>query len=313
MSADPPDVPRRRFLLPGTRLGRFTIRGLLGRGPASTLIHVDIDNKGTDLPRAATLKLYDDRKARRREESFLSRFADLRIPKVLALGSSRYGRYELVDQLEGVTLSHLISAHGAFSAQEATHVVADVARAVLSAHDRGLTHPGVRPENVMFERTGEAYIGGLQVSGHLPPLGNDVYALGSMLCLTATGRLPHELAGLAYASAGAISQWYDNGGFHADTQAINSLRYLAQDDQIVDIVMGAMHPDELMRTAAFDLVEQLSQHDKELRAKTGLGPVHDSGRHRGEESPVLKPAGYVGRHAGGEGAADTTVLPAFGL
>lgn len=70
--------------------------------------------------------------------------------------------YLVTRHFPGGTLSDLLSA-GPMSETQAHRVIEHVRAALNAAHQRGLTHGGIGPENVMIDDDGNAYLGGFGI------------------------------------------------------------------------------------------------------------------------------------------------------
>lgn len=174
------------------------------------------------LGRPVALKLQSgtDSATRRGEQlDEARRLARIRHPNVLsvygcAVHDGRAGIWsELID---GRSLREVLSDDGAFSVEETLRIGRDLARALSAVHAAGLVHGDVKAENVMRERGGRIVLMDFGAGGelrllaarrliagtpaYLPPevlaggpqsVASDLYALGALLFLLLTQRLPH--------------------------------------------------------------------------------------------------------------------------
>jgi serine/threonine-protein kinase len=128
------------------------------------------------------------------------------------------GRYYIVTEwVEGVDLGVYLSDHGTLSPWWAATVARQVCRALEAAHQAGLVHRGVKPQNILLTAQGQVKVTDVGMSGlvsetglsrtnvmlegigyispeqaRAEPVGpaSDVYSLGVTLFEMLTGRLP---------------------------------------------------------------------------------------------------------------------------
>jgi tRNA A-37 threonylcarbamoyl transferase component Bud32 len=148
--------PGDRPLAEDTRIGEYRIRGLLGEG-AMGQVYLAQD---TTLGRRVALKLIR-RSAMQAEavDAFLREArttASFNHPHVVTLHAvGRYdGRpYLALEYLDGETLRARL-AGGPIPEREALRYARAIAEALADAHQRGLIHADLKPENVMIPRDG---------------------------------------------------------------------------------------------------------------------------------------------------------------
>jgi len=135
--------------------------------------------------------------------------------------------YYVMELVEGVTLLQILERGGPLEPKRAARLVAQAARALAEAHDRGIVHRDMKPENVLVARyagesdfvkvldfgiakivagaakdatlTGDGVLVGTPVymspealSGAKAEGRGDIYALGAVLYLLLCGRRPFE-------------------------------------------------------------------------------------------------------------------------
>ena len=143
----------------GTRLGPYEILAPLGAGGMGEVFRA----RDTRLAREVALKvlpdhLSDDPKALARFENEAKAVAALSHPHILAIhdvGRTDGVSWVVTELLEGETLrSHLL--RGALPLRKALDVSAQLADALAAAHEKGIVHRDVKPENVILTKDGRA-------------------------------------------------------------------------------------------------------------------------------------------------------------
>ncbi|NKB89488.1 MAG: protein kinase [Acidobacteria bacterium] len=137
----------------GTRLGHYTITAKLGEGGMGQVFRAE----DTNLKREVAIKVLPpqlagdaDRMARlEREAQLLAQLDHANIAAIHGLESADDGTRFLVMQLaEGQDLHQRLDA-GPMSVDEALRIALQVARALESAHERGVVHRDLKPANIM--------------------------------------------------------------------------------------------------------------------------------------------------------------------
>ena len=111
---------------------------------------------------------------------------------------------------DGSSLDVLLAHDGPLAARRAAWLVAEVAGSIANAHDAGVAHGRLVPENVLIDRTGSVRVIGFAVDAalHGLPAGRistDVADLGGLLYCALTGTWP----GVSRSQLGAAP--HDNG------------------------------------------------------------------------------------------------------
>jgi tetratricopeptide (TPR) repeat protein len=172
------------------KLGRYELLAEIGRGGMGVVFRA----RAGDGIEAAVKILLDDRPealaAFARERRLLAGFsrAEGFVP-TLDSGEDQGRHWLAMPFLPGGTLRGRLR-RGPLSRGDAVALVTRLARALGRAHDRGIVHRDVKPENVLFTAEGEPLVADLGLAKHFR---RDVLGASRTQALTATG----EIAGTA--------------------------------------------------------------------------------------------------------------------
>lgn len=147
-------------LPPGTRLGRYEIVSLLGRGGMGEVYAADDSNLG----RRIALKILPE--SRMSDPERVARFhrearasSALNHPSIVSIhdaGSEGAVHFLAMELIAGEPLSHW--ARKRRTTRQVTELMAQVAAGLAQAHAAGIIHRDLKPENVMVTRDGFAKI-----------------------------------------------------------------------------------------------------------------------------------------------------------
>jgi serine/threonine protein kinase/tetratricopeptide (TPR) repeat protein len=145
----------------GLFAGRYRIERVLGRGATAT-VHLARDSQ---LGQSVALKILRPELAQstvaQRFVSEIRRTTSLHHPRILTVldsGEHEGQLYFALPYMEGGTLRKRLDHEKQLSIEDAVTIAAKVADALDYAHQRGLIHRDVKPENILFSQ-GEVFLG----------------------------------------------------------------------------------------------------------------------------------------------------------
>jgi tRNA A-37 threonylcarbamoyl transferase component Bud32 len=205
-----------------TRVEKYEIAGVIGQGGMATVYRA----RDTRLEREVALKvmhphLQRAKEARERFAREALSVARLKHPGILEIydysGEGSEVSYIATELLTGPTLKQFADEHPEIPAEIAACFIIAVARALKAAHAEGVIHRDVKPENVLIHQNREVKLTDFGIAqlvdaqsmtstgqvlgspGHMAPEQvegkecterSDLFSLGTVLYLLATGRLP---------------------------------------------------------------------------------------------------------------------------
>lgn len=147
---------------PGSRVGKYIIRGLLGAGSMGLVYEGELEHPkrtvaikiGRAGVRAASL--------RRRMEHEVAALARLQHPGIAAVYDTGVDEgtgepYFVMEMVRGEPITAYAGRRG-LSIQERAELVAEVCDAVHHAHLRGVIHRDLKPSNILVDETGRARV-----------------------------------------------------------------------------------------------------------------------------------------------------------
>ena len=145
--------------MPDVLAGRYRVGRELGRGGMASVFLARDEKHGRDV---AVKIIKSDLSASLGHERFLREIeiaARLRHPNIVPLydsGEADGSLFFVMPYEDGQSLRERLRQHGALPIPEALSVLRDVARALAYAHEHGVVHRDIKPDNVM--RSGDAAV-----------------------------------------------------------------------------------------------------------------------------------------------------------
>ncbi len=208
----------------GKRLdGRYEIQDVIGVG-GMAVVYKAYDNIDDRIVAVKVLKeeYLANEEFRRRFKNESKAIAVLSHPNIVKVYDVSFGdrlQYIVMEYIEGITLKEYIEKRGVIDWNEALFFIIQILRALQHAHDKGVVHRDVKPQNIMLLENGTIkvadfgiarfshsesrtvtekaigsvhYISPEQAKGELTDEKADIYSTGIMLYEMLTGQLPFD-------------------------------------------------------------------------------------------------------------------------
>lgn len=208
----------------GKRLdGRYEIHELIGVGGMANVYRCT----DTIDDREVAIKILKDEYLN--NEEFIRRFkneskaiAMLSHPNIVKVYDVSFGdriQYIVMEYIDGITLKEYIDRQGIIEWKDALHLITQVLKALQHAHECGIVHRDIKPQNIMLLQDGTIkvtdfgiarfsdkntrtmteqaigsvhYIAPEQARGDVTDGKTDIYSVGVMLYEMTTGKLPFD-------------------------------------------------------------------------------------------------------------------------
>ncbi|MBR4727315.1 MAG: Stk1 family PASTA domain-containing Ser/Thr kinase [Clostridia bacterium] len=208
----------------GKRLdGRYEIQEVIGVG-GMAVVYKAYDNIDD---RTVAVKILKDEylaneEFRRRFKNESKAIAVLSHPNIVKVFNVNYGdrlQYIVMEYVEGITLKEYIEQQGKLGVKETVYFTTQILRALQHAHDKGIVHRDIKPQNILLLSNGNIkvtdfgiarfsysdtktmtdgaigsvhYISPEQARGDATDERADIYSVGVVMYEMLTGRLPFE-------------------------------------------------------------------------------------------------------------------------
>lgn len=208
----------------GKRLdGRYEIIEIIGVG-GMAVVYKAFDNIDNRIVAVKVLKdeFLQNEEFKRRFKNESKAIAVLSHPNIVKIYDVSYGdnlQYIVMEYVDGITLKEYIEQQGRLDIREAIYFVTQILRALQHAHDKGIVHRDIKPQNIMLLPDGTIkvtdfgiarfsrsetrtmtdsaigsvhYISPEQAKGSLTDAKTDLYSVGVVLYEMLTGKLPFQ-------------------------------------------------------------------------------------------------------------------------
>lgn len=211
-----------RFI--GKRLdGRYEIQEIIGVG-GMAVVYKAYDNQENRTVAVKILKeeFVSNQEFIRRfknESKAIAMLSHQNIVKVYDVSFGDLIQYIVMEYIEGITLKEFIEREGSLRWKDAVHFTIQILRGLQHAHDKGIVHRDVKPQNIMvlpdgtikvtdfgiarFARSDQRtitdkaigsvhYISPEQAKGEKTDEKSDIYSVGVLLYEMLTGQMPFQ-------------------------------------------------------------------------------------------------------------------------
>lgn len=208
----------------GKRLdGRYEIEEIIGVG-GMAVVYKAHDNQENRTVAVKILKeeFVSNQEFVRRFKNESKAIAMLSHPNIVKVYDVSFGdliQYIVMEYIEGITLKEFIERQGSLRWKDAVHFTIQILRGLQHAHDKGIVHRDVKPQNIMvlpdgtikvtdfgiarFARSDQRtitdkaigsvhYISPEQARGEKTDEKSDIYSVGVMLYEMITGQMPFQ-------------------------------------------------------------------------------------------------------------------------
>lgn len=208
----------------GKRLdGRYEIREIIGVG-GMAVVYKAYDNIDDRIVAIKILKdeYLSNEEFKKRFKNESKAIAVLSHPNIVRVYNVSFGdrlQYIVMEYVDGITLKEYIEQQGVINWKEAVHFTGQILAALQHAHDKGIVHQDIKPQNIMLLQDGTIkvtdfgiarfsrmdsnttsenaigsvhYISPEQARGEMTDDKADIYSVGVVMYEMLTGTLPFQ-------------------------------------------------------------------------------------------------------------------------
>ena len=155
----------------------------------------------------------------RNESKAIALLSHPNIVKIYDVGFTEKLQFIVMEYIDGITLTDYIAKHGVLKWKDVVHFTMQILKALQHAHDRGIVHRDIKPQNVMLLEDGTIkvmdfgiarfnretdktmsekaigsvhYISPEQAKGDVTDERSDIYSIGVMMYEMLTGKKPFD-------------------------------------------------------------------------------------------------------------------------
>ena len=203
--------------------GRYEIKEIIGVGGMANVYKAydSIDDRAVAVKILRDEHMENDELLRRfrNESKAIAVLSHPNIVKVYDVSFNEDIQYIVMEHIDGITLKEYIEQQKVLRWKEAVHFTVQILRALQHAHDKGIVHRDIKPQNIMLLEDGTIkvadfgiarfarasqhtvtdkaigsvhYISPEQAKGELSDEKSDIYSIGVMLYEMTAGTLPFD-------------------------------------------------------------------------------------------------------------------------
>jgi tetratricopeptide (TPR) repeat protein/predicted Ser/Thr protein kinase len=150
-------------LSPGTSIGsRYEIVRLLGQGGMGAVYKAhdkELDRQVAIKVIRADMAANPEILRRFKQELILARqITHKNVIRIFDLGQAEGMKFITMEYIEGENLQSVLRQKKKLQPAEAASIIAQVCRALEAAHNEGVVHRDLKPQNIMLDKSGRAYV-----------------------------------------------------------------------------------------------------------------------------------------------------------